>query len=144
MISSAHAIVAVCVDADFAVVEILWIGGDGDDGQVVLVVAIDITSRDNRTWKHSLLEEAEAIDCCLADVEDAVFACRTVCERWRSAVCGVAQSGSGWDVDLYGEWLREETGISVNLGCVEAEVGEVAFIVRCCQSGFSRIYDCVR
>ena len=63
MIASANTIHAVGIDANLAVVEVFGIGSDRDDGQVVVVVAIDVTAGNDGTWEHAFLEKAETIDC---------------------------------------------------------------------------------
>ena len=80
MISSAYTIVSVRIDTNLAVIKVFGIGGNRDDGQVVIVVAIDITAGNDRAWEHACLEEAKAINLGFADVEDAILACRTICE----------------------------------------------------------------
>ena len=61
VVSTAHTIVSVRIDTNVSVIKVFGIGGDGDDGQVIIVVAIDITACNDRTWEHACLEEAKAI-----------------------------------------------------------------------------------
>ena len=137
VVSSVHPICAVHINAYCIVIEVVGIGGDGDDGQIVVVVAIDITAGNDRTGEHSFLEETKAIDFCFADVEDAVLACHPVCERRRSTIDGVTKGGSFRNVDLNGEGVCKETGIGVYFRSIESEVCKVASVVGRGKCGFS-------
>ena len=137
VVASIDAIRAIDIDAYHVVVEIVGIGDDRDNGQVVVVVAIDVTPRDDGAWEQVVHEESEAIDGGAADVEDAVRTCRAVGEGGRRAVGGVAQGGSLRDVDVYGEGVGEESGVGIYLRCFQAELGEGAAVVRCGQGRFS-------
>ena len=128
---SCNAIGSLDEHADLVVEEVLRLRDDGEDGQIVGVVGIDVGSCDDRTWQEAFLEEAEAQNGGFLDVEAAVGARLAVGESRRAAVGGVAECSSSGYLDLNVEAFGEDAAVGAHNRRGQSLLAEVAGGVAC-------------
>ena len=112
------------VDAYGVVVQVVRVGDEGDDRQVVFLVLEDVGTRRHLAGQVALLEEAEAEHRGGADVEEAVRAGQAVVGIGRGAIDGIAQRGSLRDADPHAQTAREELSREICLGSCQLYRGK--------------------
>ena len=136
------AVSAVAVDADHGVGEIGLIADDGDDGDGVFLVVLDITAGDGYAGQESFFEETEYVVGSLLDGKRAgtAFNARTtrfetVCplfRSWQTTVGGIKECGSLRNLDLDIERIGEKFAADIDNWWSESVGGKD----RGCVSGF--------